>query len=189
MTSMTNLRKRADKQLAKLRASTKALKKEKRERKKSRQGLAACTEAVQILQRIAQNVQQKAHTQIATVVSRCLESVFDEPYEFCITFDRKRGRTEAVLTFVRNGEGIDPLTAAGGGVVDVAAFALRLSCLSLSRPSPRQLVVLDEPFKFVSAEYRDRVRMMLDQLSKEMGVQFVMVTHIPELQIGTTIKL
>lgn len=150
----------------------------------------AATEAAQaILQDVAQAVQQEAHQQIAGVVSRCLAQVFDNPYEFDIIFDRKRGRTEARLVFRRGGLEVDPLTASGGGVVDVAAFALRLACLVLSRPQVRPLVVLDEPFKFVSAQYRDRVRSMLEQLADDMGVQFLMVTHIPELVCGHVVQV
>jgi len=147
------------------------------------------TEAQEFTQSIAQEVQQKAHARIAAVVSQCLEAVFDEPYTFKIHFEQKRGRTEAALVFERDGMEVDPLTASGGGVVDVAAFALRLSCLMLSRPPMRRLVVLDEPFKFVSEEYRGRVREMLDRLSLELNVQIVMVTHIPELETGKVIRL
>ena len=123
------------------------------------------------------------------MVSRCLEAVFDEPYEFHLNFELKRGRTEARLSFVRDGVEVDPLTASGGGVVDVAAFALRLSCLMLAQPPLRRLLVMDEPFKYVSEEYRERIRVLLETLATEMGVQFVMVTHITELKTGTVIEL
>ena len=146
-------------------------------------------EALRVCQIVAQAVQQKAHDRIAGIVSRCLEAVFDEPYEFKILFEQKRGKTEASLVFERDGLQVDPLTASGGGVVDVAAFALRLSCLMLSRPTLRRLLVLDEPFKFVSEQYRERVRVMLETLSKDLGVQIVMVTHIEELKMGKVIEL
>jgi DNA repair exonuclease SbcCD ATPase subunit len=149
----------------------------------------AILEAQNIAQHVAQLVQQQAHQQIASIVSRCLEAIFDEPYTFVIEFDRKRGRTEAALTFQRDGISVDPMTASGGGVVDVAAFALRLSCMLLSKPSVRKLLILDEPFKFVSAEYRPRLRSMIESLSKELGVQFLVVTHIEELQIGKVVHL
>lgn len=149
----------------------------------------ASEEAQQIVQVLAETVQEEAHHRIAGVVSRCLVTVFDTPYEFNITFERARGRTEARLAFVRDGVTVSPMDAAGGGVVDVAAFALRLSCLMLSRPPKRRVVVMDEPFKFVSAEYRPAVRTMLEDLATELGVQFIMVTHIEELQCGTVVDV
>lgn len=150
---------------------------------------ASIIKAQSILQEVAQTVQQSAHQHISRVVSRCLEAVFEEPYEFRILFERKRGRTEARLVFLRNGVEVDPLTAAGGGVVDVAGFALRLACLLLARPCSRRLVVMDEPYKFVSAGYREAIRIMLETLADELQVQFVMVTHISELRCGKVVSL
>ena len=149
----------------------------------------AADEAQQIAQAVAETIQEAAHEKIAGVVSRCLAAVFEEPYEFHIRFEHARGRTEAKLVFVREGQEINPIDASGGGVVDVAAFALRLSCLMLTRPACCRVVVLDEPFKFVSADRRGNVRTMLENLSKDLEVQFIMVTHIEELRCGTVIEI
>jgi DNA repair exonuclease SbcCD ATPase subunit len=138
---------------------------------------------------VAETIQEEAHDRIAGVVTRCLAAVFDDPYEFHIRFERARGRTEARLVFVREGREVNPTDASGGGVVDVAAFALRLSCLMLARPACRRVVVLDEPFKFVSADRRANVRAMLEGLAVDLGVQFIMVTHIEALECGTIIRL
>lgn len=173
-----------------------ALEHSKRALESEKTALVACDKAVSsaeaalvALQSIAEATQQKAQAQIAAVVSRCLEAVFDDPYEFVIDFEQKRNQTEAVLTFVRNGEAVDPMSSSGGGVVDIASFALRISCLLLSRPAVRRTVILDEPFKFVSEEYRGRVRELLEALSGELGVQFIMVTHIKEIVTGNIIQI
>jgi DNA repair exonuclease SbcCD ATPase subunit len=115
--------------------------------------------------------------------------VFDEPYEFRILFAQARGRTEARLVFVRDGVEVHPTRAAGGGVVDVASFALRLACLVYHQPKLRPVMILDEPFKFVSEEYRDRCRELIEMLAAEMGVQFIIVTHIKELETGKVVRL
>jgi hypothetical protein len=147
-------------------------------------------EAQGILQAIAEGVQQKAHEQIASVVTRCLEAVFQEDaYEFRIEFRQSRGKTEAKLLFVRDGNEIDPIDASGGGVVDVASFALRLSCLILSRPACRRLLVLDEPMKMLSRNYQPCIREMLEVLSKEFSTQIVLVTHSDILKCGKIITL
>lgn len=142
-----------------------------------------------LIQRVGQAVQREAHDRLAGVVSRCLEAVFDEPYEFKIVFDRKRNQTEARLVFVREGLEVSPMDAAGGGVVDVAAFALRLSCLMLRRPAARRLLILDEPFRFASVQYRPMIKQMLESLAGKMHVQIVQVTHAPELVAGKVIEL
>lgn len=142
-----------------------------------------------IAQEIAKQVQQDAHQKIATIVSKCLSLVFNEPYEFSIQFETKRGKTDATILLKRGSVSVDPISASGGGVVDVAAFALRLACLSLARPKLRHLMVLDEPFKFVSVEYRERIREMLEFLSQEFDFQFVMVTHFSDLETGKILNL
>jgi DNA repair exonuclease SbcCD ATPase subunit len=157
--------------------------------RKSKARAATMAKAQKVVQVVAASMQQHAHDRIASVVSRCLELVFDDPYEFRIRFEQKRGRTEAKLVFTRNGEDVSPMAASGGGVVDVAAFALRLSALLLSKPAPRLFLALDEPFRFVSQDHRERVSHMLTILSKELGVQFLIITHMQELQVGKVIKL
>ena len=145
--------------------------------------------AQEIVQAVSANVQQQVHSKIASVVSRCLEAVFDEPYEFRINFERKRGKTEAPLVFVRGEEEFSPIDSSGGGVVDVAAFALRVACLMLSVPHKRRTMILDEPFKFVSVEYRERIKELIETLSEEMNIQFIIVTHIDELKCGKLIEI
>ncbi len=86
--------------------------------KQAKQRLTDARKAQEVLQGVAQAVQQKAHERLSAVVSSCLAAVFPEPYEFEIHFERKRGKTKAQLKFRRCDLVADPLTAAGGGVVD-----------------------------------------------------------------------
>ncbi len=146
-------------------------------------------EAQVIVQDVAQWIQNEAHQKIASIVSRCLGIIFDIPYQFVIYFDKKRGKTEARLMFQRKGREIDPVTSSGGGVLNVAAFALRLASLILSQPPRRRLLVLDEPFAMLSEQYRPRVAEMLLTVSKELGVQIVQVTHSEELEIGKIVRI
>lgn len=158
--------------------------------KKAERHLERTQAAQEILQLIAQAIQQKAHERISEVVSSCLSSVFGEScYQFNIRFDRKRGRTEAALRFTRGELDVDPLTASGGGVVDVAAFALRVACLMLHRPRLSRVVVLDEPFRFVSAQYQENVRTMLEELAKDLEMQIIQITHNENLATGKIIEL
>ena len=149
-------------------------------------------QAQQITQQIAQTIQQQAHNKIAGVVSRCLETVFDgeDVYGFKIHFERKRRKTEAKLILTKNEHEINnPLDADSGGVLDVAAFALRLASLILAKPKLRRIIILDEPFKFVSDDYLQNVKLLLEGLAKDFKVQLIMVTHIKQLQIGKVIEL
>ena len=149
-----------------------------------------CSQTAQeVLQHLAQAVQQMAHGKIADVVSSCLSAVFDDPYQFVIEFERKRGRTEAHLKFKRDGMELDPLSSSGGGAIDIAAFALRVASLVLHRPRLSRVIILDEPMKFVSVEYQTAVRQMLEGLAKDMQMQVVFVTHQENYCCGKVIEL
>ena len=146
--------------------------------------------AQDILQIVAEKIQTEAHQQIASVVTRCLEAVFeDEGYEFRIVFERKRGKTEARLVFLKEGHEESPRDASCGGIVDVASFALRLACLMLAKPAKRRFLAMDEPFKHLSSEYRPRMRELLDTLCREIGMQMLICTHADELKTGKVVEL
>lgn len=179
----------ADSLLSRLRVAESKVQEEEDALAKSQRDLAAAREAQNVLQEIAKTVQQEAHKRIAAVVSKCLEIVFPESYEFQIQFEKRRGKTEARIQFLRDGEEFEPMEETGGGVVDIAAFAARVACLVLHKPSLRRLLVMDEPFRFVSPDYRERVQAMLEMLSDEMQIQFIMVTHASELRCGKVIEL
>jgi len=156
-----------------------------------RGGISDAEEAQRVAQTVAQTIQRRVHEALSRVVDRCLAAVFEEPYTFRIRFDRKRGRTEAVPEFVREGVVLDdPLNEVGGGVCDVAALALRIGCLLLRRPPARRMLMLDEPFRNVRGERnRARTRAMLEGLASEMGFQVLMSTDIPEYRLGTVVEV
>lgn len=166
------------------------LAKARREKTEATDKESACAEAVRLAQSAAAQAQKAAHGRLASLVSECLRSVFGEDaYEFKIVFEEKRGKTEARLAFARGGAEVDPLTASGGGVVDVAAFALRLSALLLHEPPLRRLLVLDEPWKHLSARYRPALRELVEVLARRLGVQFLIVTHSADFEIGKVITV
>jgi ABC-type cobalamin/Fe3+-siderophores transport system ATPase subunit len=145
-------------------------------------------QAQEIAQDVARRLQETAHEQIASIVTRCLQSVFMDNYEFRIVFEKKRGKTEARFVFVLAGEEVDPLRNSAGGEVDVASFALRLAALLLHKPPLRRLLVLDEPMRCLSKNHSEAVAELFRELSEELGVQIIMVTHDKSLAVGKVIQ-
>ena len=144
-----------------------------------------------IIQTVAQITQQQLTVRIADIVSMALEAVFgDDAYSFEISFVQKRGKTEAELFFNRGGELIDPMSASGGGAVDVAAFALRVAFWQLmyKKNMVSNTIVLDEPFRFLSKDLQPRAGEMLKLLSDKLKIQFLIVTHNDDLS-GVADKL
>jgi DNA repair exonuclease SbcCD ATPase subunit len=154
----------------------------------SKMALTVADDAAAVIQEAGEVAQRIAHERIAGTVTRCLAAVFDEPIEFRVVFEKKRGRTEARLVFVKGGNELQPLKGSGG-VVEIAALALRCACLALSRPQARRLLLLDEPFRHVQAERRPRVAALLESLSAELGIQFIWTSHDEEFQVGRVVRV
>lgn len=159
----------------------KQLQETKELKKFSEKKLKLIEEAQIFLQKVAQNTQEKLKFQIEDIVNLALESVFPNEYLFQMNFNVSRGKTEAELVFQdkRTGQTIDPMEASGGGVVDLTCFALRISAFALESGTDN-LIILDEPFKFISRDLQERAGEILKKLSEKMKLQIIMVTHIPE---------
>lgn len=188
--SLVTLRKEINLKLAELDKWKSTVKTEKKLLKEAAQDVANHYLAQEALQQVAEEVQKEAHKRISSVVTKCLKMVFGEDaYSFQIKFEQKRGKTDAVLQFRRGKHAIDPITEAGGGPVDIASFALRLSVLSLQLPAKRRLIVMDEPFNTLHKSLQVRVRQMLEMLAEELNFQFVLVTHDSDLAGGKIVVL
>jgi len=134
-------------------------------------------EAQSLIQSVAKQTQEELSNQISSIVTLALNSIFDVPYEFGIRYEPKRGKTEAYLFFKKNGMEVDPIDDSGGGVVDVASFALRIALWQLSRPRPSDTIILDEPMKWLDRKLQPKASELLKTLSDKLGIQFIIVSH------------
>ncbi len=191
MIDLKSLRKKTDKLLADREYALKKVVEEREALEESKEDLKAALEVQGIFQSHAEFIQTQVHSQISSVVTRCLKSVFGPTGpEFKIDFKRARGKTEARLIFTKNGEEFVPTEEDGGGVVDIAALALRLTCLRLSTPTLRRLIVADEPFKWVNGEeFQERVGDLIRNLAHEFKVQFVIVSDDAWLRQGKIVEM
>jgi len=128
-----------------------------------------------IIQKAVDMTQSQIKSRISTLVTKALSIVFPDPYQFEVDFVSRRGKVECDLWFVRDGERIAPVEASGGGPVDVASFALRLAFWTLVRARP--VLILDETFRFVSADLQPKCSEMLKTLSQKLGIQILIVSH------------
>lgn len=111
-------------------------------------------------------------------VSAAIEAIFpDDEYKFTMEFVQRRGITEAdILLIDSQGNRIKPRDADGGGLANVAAFSLRIALWSLTK-STRPVFILDEPFHFLhSSDAHSRIADLMKAISRELGVQIIMVT-------------
>jgi len=137
-------------------------------------------EAKEVIRGIGLHTQQQLQFHISDITSIALESVFDDAYRLEIEFIQRRNKTECDVYFVRGEHRINPLLASGGGAVDIAAFALRIALWSLSSRLSN-VIILDEPMRFVSEDLREKASSMIKEVSKKLDIQFIIVTHDPAL--------
>jgi ABC-type glutathione transport system ATPase component len=135
--------------------------------------------ALIIVQKVAEETQKQIEYHISNLVTMALSSVFPDPYEFSLRFVQRRNKTEADLIFSKNGNEGDPMEVSGGGALDVASFALRAAVWSL-KPT-RRVLIMDEPFKFVSRDLQPKCFDMMKMISEKLGIQLIVVSHVPEI--------
>jgi DNA repair exonuclease SbcCD ATPase subunit len=134
-----------------------------------------------VIQCVAQDTQKQLEFHLSHLVTMALHTIFDDPYDLSVEFVQRRGKTEVDILFSKNGEKIDPLSASGGGVVDVASLFLQISLLTLMMPKRRNILFLDEPLRFLKGEgYPEKGMEVIKEISEKLGMQIVMVSHIPE---------
>jgi len=167
------------------------LEREKGKRLQVEQGIAKLKESIkengrelrrneqarEVIREVGLKTQEQLSFHISDITSLALEAVFDDPYELVAEFVQRRNKTECDLYFSRDGDRVDPLSASGGGAVDVAAFALRIAAWSMASPKTRNVIILDEPLRFLSEDKQERASMMIKELSDRLGIQFIIITH------------
>ena len=141
--------------------------------------LNACLKARTIIQTVAETTQQKLESHISSLVTMALAAVFPDPYTFILRFVKRREKTEADLLFVKDGNEGSPMDISGGGPLDVASFALRTATWAI-KPT-RNILILDEPGKYISRDLQSKFSEMIKHLSVKLGLQFLIVSHIPEI--------
>lgn len=136
-----------------------------------------------IIQQVAKETQSQLEFHLSELVSLALQGIFPEPYDFRVEFVEKRGKTECQMYFEKDGQRINPITGSGGGPVDVASFALRSSVWALKKN--RNVLILDEPFRFLSKNLHSKASAILKEISERLKTQIIMVTHSEELAEGS----
>jgi DNA repair exonuclease SbcCD ATPase subunit len=138
-------------------------------------------ESVDLTRLVAMKTQSAFERQVSAITNMALDSVFQGKYVFNIKFIAKRNNSEAYVSLTdKEGNELNPLDSNGGTIVDIIAFAMRLTMWRLANPRRRNTIIMDEPMKFVSRDLVPLAGDMIKTLSDKLGIQFIIVTHIPE---------
>lgn len=138
-----------------------------------------------LLNSLGEERQAQAQGVIETLVTQGLQTIFDESLSFHIETNTK-AKVSGVDFVVRSTlahESVETpiMEARGGGLAAVVGFLLRVVIMLLSTSSSRtNILVLDETFAMVSAEYLDPLGQFLRQIVDKTDIQILLVTHQPE---------
>jgi ABC-type cobalamin/Fe3+-siderophores transport system ATPase subunit len=131
---------------------------------------------------IGEQRQADAQKKIEELVTRGLTSIFGEELIFNVV-QTQRGKTPEVKFLVKsrglNGRVVETpvMDARGGGLAAVVGFLLRLVILLLNKNKRDPILILDESFSHVSAEYERPLAEFIKELVDKTRVVIIMITH------------
>lgn len=134
-----------------------------------------------LLSKVSEFAREQSRVQIESLVTNCLQFIFDTNLKFGIEINEVRGRPEAEFFVISNFTDqiikTKPQDARGGGVIDIISLAIRIAMLECSDDEIKGPVILDEPAKHVSDECIVQVSEFLKQVTLMFKRQVIMVTH------------
>lgn len=141
-------------------------------------------EAIIYINEATKLTQDQIKEEVELLVTAAMDMVFDEHYEFKLQFTRTGNRLDCRVVLVDGDREMDdPEFDVGGSRVDTVSIALRVVIWSLEEDQPRGVFILDEPFTSLGNSYLlDRTLEMIQRLSRELGIQMLIITHIERAQ-------
>ncbi|WFA09742.1 ATPase [Tissierella sp. Yu-01] len=134
-----------------------------------------------VFQKTSEFARKQAKRQIETIVTKCLQYIFETNIEFEIEINELRNKANAEFYVINETDGLTiktkPELSRGGGIVDIVSLALRIAFLQIHKPPIEGPLILDEPAKHVSEDYIYNVGEFLKQTSEMFNRQIIMVTH------------
>jgi len=118
---------------------------------------------------------------IEELVTESLQSVFGDNYFFELDNRISRNKPETYMYVVIDGNRRSLKDEQGGGVADVVAFSLRVILWALSGKRTDNVMILDEPLRFVDKKHLEICGDMIRTLSEMLEIQFIIVTHEGQL--------
>lgn len=139
--------------------------------------------AVELLTAVQGVTRDKIKSEFETLVSFIMQFVTEKDYQFQLEFN-KRGNLQELdfrIKTPNNQDALDMLDSCGGGIIDLVSFALRIVLMETSIPKTKGFILMDEALKHLSSNYMERIPALLEELSKKLNRQFIIISHEQEL--------
>ncbi len=138
--------------------------------------------AIHFLFSFSEYTRTAVKTKIESIANMALKAVFPDKEIIFNLIPNKNKRGLYYVPYVETNGVITPLDdSKGGGVLDIISICLRISYLRIFKGKLEQVLILDEPFKNIDSTRRELAINWLKNISNEMEIQFIIVTHIEQL--------
>lgn len=153
------------------------------ELKKHEQSMAVLAMSREVLTKIAQLKREETTSKIEQLVSKGLQAVLGDESVALKVIEHTTAK-RITYKFALDGRGFsseDIRNEKGGGVQNLVSFLLTVVLTMMLDKDQSRVFLLDEKFAHLSREYLPATGKLINELSEKLGVQFVEVTHQPEL--------
>ena len=139
----------------------------------------------ELLLRASETARGLVTEKIEHLVTLALGAITGEPYHFGMSLVQHAGNWSVEFTVTNpSGVVVDPMSGAGGGIIDICSMALRIAILEMYEPRVQGPILLDEDFKFLSKDYVRPALEWIQMLIEKTGRQIILVTHEPAFAAG-----
>lgn len=134
-----------------------------------------------VYHRLDESIQEYFLAALERLVTAGIQAIFQDEISFHIR-PKVRGNQVTMDFVLKNPDGseTDLIGSRGGGLISIIGVVLQIVTIRLMQDKIHQVLVLDEPFSHLSAEYVEPCANFLRKLSDDLDVQIIMVTHQPE---------
>ena len=135
-----------------------------------------------ILTGVEANWRRSSEKTLGDIVSRGLSAVFGEEIQVTIESRIVRDTTSMTLKLTQHGVALgNIIDSTGGSIVSVLNVLLKVWMIVNLKPQLTRVLILDEPFAAVEQRHLPAIGQLLRELSERLGIQFIIVSHEPEL--------
>ncbi len=179
---VVSTRRSIDQEVGELRSIVRQYQTASEELSSSKEEIELLDKVIGVLNSVGESRQKEVQDQIEGLVTRGLQTIFSENLSFHLVSSLRGSAANIdfiVVTHLEDGSEVETpvLDGRGGGLAAIVGFLLRVVVLMLDETSGSRVLILDETFAHVSAEYEPRLAEFIKDLVDGTDLQVLMVTH------------
>ena len=156
------------------------LEKKQKEKEEVIKKIQTRVKAIDFIEQVATQERKQVKDKVETLITSCLQSVYDDSYSVEFNYGVKGSRTSVEIMLVRKcKDGMlikRDLQGIGGGVADSISLPLKLIVL-LNDKEFDKILITDEPGKHLDLDRVPKFVKFIKTISEQLDVQIIMSSH------------